>query len=1125
MSKSGEERRRSPATDLDEQRGTEDRIQLIIDTTPALLHSAVPEGSLDYMNQRWLTFLGVPLEEVLGWHWTRFIHAEDREAFVAKWREALATGEPFEAESRVRRADGQYRWVLHRKVPLRDASGTIVKWYGSSIDIEDRRQAECRIRELRQSLDFTPQHLEAQLQATLNVIPAYTWYAPPSGALTFVNERCADYLGLPKDHPLRFGIDTGAAWDSHIAFLHPDDREDSRRFWSTCLRTGSAGGNNFRARSAAGVYRWFLSRVEPLRAKDGTLLCWVGINLDIEELKQAEFYLAEGQRLGHTGSWAFNAAGFDYWSSELFAIHGLAPGGKAPTIAEYMALVHVEDRGFVAQEIQRMLSDHRGCDFTKRIVRPDGNVRYVRWVGVPVIESGRLKTILGTAMDVTEHELLTGELRRREAVLAEAQTLSRTGSFGWRPDSGEVVWSAETYRIFGYDEAMKPTIESVVQRVHPEDRVEFQRVVDAASRHAASHFEHTYRLLLPDGRVKHVHALARRIGDAFESHEFVGAVTDVTEHKLAEDALRESEEKFRLVVDHIDAQVTAVAANTPDGDVELVNQRVLDYFGKTLEELKSWRTSDAVHPDDRSRVIAAWKTSIETGQPYEADYRVRRSDGVYRWFHTHARALRGADGAIVRWYVTGTDIDDRKRAEERVRQDERELRAIVDFLPELLVVGDAQGGLVYANRAALDFTGRTLDETLGRPDIWTEIIHPDDLHTVQAAIGGLAEGIRSEVEFRLRRSDGQYRWMLGRGAPLRDDEGRVIGWFSTGTDIDDRKRAEQRMRDENVALREEVDKASMFEEIVGTSPALRAVLTSVAQVAPTDSTVLITGETGTGKELVARAIHKRSPRASRAFVSVNCAAIPPTLIASELFGHEKGAFTGALERRAGRFEQADGGTIFLDEVGDLPPDTQLALLRVLQEREFERVGSARPIKVDVRVIAATNRDLDAAIAGDAFRTDLFYRLNVFPIEVPPLRERPSDIALLVAYFVERYARNAGKTIRQVDKRTLELVQSYRWPGNIRELQNVVERAVIICESETLTVDPHWLGRQTPPARRGPLANELAERERQMIETALAESKGRVSGPTGAAARLGMPGSTLESKIRALGIRKHRFKAS
>jgi len=395
---------------------------------------------------------------------------------------------------------------------------------------------------------------------------------------------------------------------------------------------------------------------------------------------------------------------------------------------------------------------------------------------------------------------------------------------------------------------------------------------------------------------------------------------------------------------------------------------------------------------------------------------------------------------------------------------------------------------------------------------------------MQASMGRLAEGIAGEIEFRLRRSDGQYRWVLCRHAPLRDGEGAIIGSFATGTDIDDRKRAEQRMHDENLALREEVDRASMFEEIVGASPSLRAVLTSVAQVAPTDSTVLITGETGTGKELVARAIHKRSPRAARAFVSVNCAAIPPTLIASELFGHEKGAFTGALQRRAGRFELADGGTIFLDEIGDLPPDTQLALLRVLQEREFERVGSSRPIKVDVRVIAATNRDLKSAIEHDAFRTDLFYRLNVFPIEMPPLRERVSDIPLLVEYFVDRYARQVGKSIRRIDKRTLDLVKSYGWPGNVRELQNVIERAVIICDSGTLTVDPRWLSQETAKAVR-PLGHELTARERQMIETALAESRGRVAGPTGAAAKLGLHPSTLDSKIHALRIDKHRFKRS
>ena len=319
----------------------------------------------------------------------------------------------------------------------------------------------------------------------------------------------------------------------------------------------------------------------------------------------------------------------------------------------------------------------------------------------------------------------------------------------------------------------------------------------------------------------------------------------------------------------------------------------------------------------------------------------------------------------------------------------------------------------------------------------------------------------------------------------------------------------------------------MFEEIVGASPALQAVLATVVKVAPTDSTVLITGETGTGKELIARAIHKRSPRSSRAFVSVNCAAIPQDLIASELFGHEKGAFTGALQRRLGRFELAEGGTIFLDEVGDLPAETQVALLRVLQEREFERVGGNQAIRAEVRVIAATNRDLQTAVAAGTFRSDLFYRLNVFPILVPPLRERKEDIPILVEYFIDRYASKAGKRIRGITKNTLDLLQSYPWPGNIRELQNVIERSVVICETESLSVDERWLSRDSVPAQptNQPLAKRPTTEEKLIIEAALAEAGGRVSGPSGAAARLGVPPSTLESKIRALKINKYSFKTS
>jgi formate hydrogenlyase transcriptional activator len=785
-----------------------------------------------------------------------------------------------------------------------------------------------------------------------------------------------------------------------------------------------------------------------------------------------------------------------------------------------MALVHPEDRGFVAQLIQTMLAEHRGFDFTKRIVRPDGSIRHVRCVGTPATSGGVFQGFVGTGIDVTEHELLTQELRRREAYLAEAQSLSHTGTFGWRPDSGEIVWSAETYRIFGYDEGIKPTLDSVVRRVHPEDRVEFQRVVDAASGSAASHFEHTYRLLLPGDRVKHVHALARRMADAFEDHEFVGAITDVTEHKLAEGALRESQKKFRLVVDSI---AGLVAALTPGGDVDFVNTQVLEYFGKTFDELKNWQTSDAVHPDDLDRVVALWASTIANGQPYDVEYRLRRSDGMYRWFHARGRPLRDAEGAIARWYVLLTDIDERKQAEQRLKEQEAELRQMLDFTPLCIGVIGADWSPLYANRASLDYLGMSLDEWRQKGQIGDEA-HPDDLERLIAEGNRAAStGSAFELEVRVRKGDGSSRWFLSRFNPLHDEKGQVKRWFIASTDIDDRKKAEERLHQENVALREEVEKASMFEEIVGASAALKGVLTRVSKVAASDSTVLINGETGTGKELVARAIHRRSGRSSRAFVAVNCAAIPRDLIASELFGHEKGAFTGATQRHLGRFELANAGTIFLDEVGELSPDTQVALLRVLQEREFERVGGRQPIHVDVRVIAATNRDLNAAVAGGTFRQDLFYRLNVFPLEMPPLRERREDIPVLVEYFIDRYARKAGKTIRRVNKRTLDRLQSYPWPGNVRELQNVIERSVIVCDTDEFTVDDSWLSAGPAVESRLALSSTLAGHEKGIIEDALRASGGRVFGPSGAAARLGIARSTLESKIRALGINKNRFR--
>jgi formate hydrogenlyase transcriptional activator len=723
------ERRRSQEalrTALETIENSEAKLRQVIDAIPVLAWCNYADGPNEFLNKRWHDYTGLSHEESHGWGWQVAFHPEDLPTLMEKWQVLLASGEPGEIEARLRRNDGVYRWFLIRVEPFRDESGRLVRWYGTSIEIDDRKRTE---ESLRLQVDI------------LQNLPAVSWTALPNGAPDFVSRQCREYTGQSSPK----------AW---MTTVHPDDREHAWASYWEGFRSGK--GFTFEARfrrASDGAYRWHFNRAVPVQDSSGNLLRLVGTSIDIEDLKRAE------------------------------------------------------------------------------------------------------------------------------------------------------------------------------------------------------------------------------------------------------QAQRESEQSFRLIVDGI---AGLVATMTAGGEVELVNRQVLEYFGKTLQDLKGWTTSEAVHPSDLPHAVAAWRHSVETGDPYDVDHRLRRADGVYRWFNS-------------------------------------------------------------------------------------------------------------------------------RGLPLRDSEGRIVRWYNLLTDIDERKKAEENLQKENLALREEVDHASMFEEIVGTSPALRTVLSSISIVAPSDSTVLIIGETGVGKELMARCIHRRSNRASRAFISVNCAAIPRDLVLSELFGHEKGAFTGATQRRIGRFELADGGTILLDEVGELSQDTQVALLRVLQEREFERVGAEQSIRVDVRVIATTNRDLKAAVANGTFREDLFYRLNVFPIPVPPLRERKNDILMLVEYFVQRYATKAGKTIRSIDKKTLDILQTYDWPGNIRELQNVIERSVILSSGDIFSVDELWLSNETSrpnsvvEACGTSTAVTQPQTEREIIEKALAETRGRVSGPSGAAAKLRIPPSTLATRIKALKIDKSQFK--
>ena len=899
----------------------------------------------------------------------------------------------------------------------------------------------------------------------------------------------------------------------------------------------------------------------------------------------------------------------------------------------------------MADLIKELSATASPFDATKRIVRPNGEVRYIRCVGVPVVEKESLKKYVGSAIDVTEHELVAQELRRREAYLAEAQRLSHTGSFGWKPDTGEIVWTEETFRIFGYGRAEKPSLDMVLQRIHPRDRALAQQVIEGVSK--STDFEHECRLLLPDGRIKHIHAIAHAVQNESGDREFVGAVTDITERKTTEGKIQRLVDAGILGIYFANLEGEIVEANqaflqmlqyerqdlvlgrlrwadlTPaewrELDQRAVKQALANGFfqpyekqflrkdgsrvpvllggalfqssnegvafaldlseqkraeekirvsesylaeAQRLSQTGSWAWSpeqdirywseqcyrvlsfdpqdglprfedffQRIHPDDQPGLRELIQTAIREKAEWEADYRIVHPDGPVKDIHAVAHPVLSTSGNLVEFVGTVIDVTERKRAEEKIREQEMEFRQIVDLSPQQIAVFGPGGERLYANRVTLDYVGLTLEEWQQTPGSFLRpgwFVHPHDRERVtRASESFLSGGSTYDVELRLQGADGNHRWFLLRYNPLRDDKGQIKRWYLALTDIDERKRAEEKLQQENVALREEIDKASMFEEIVGTSKPLKAVLSRIAKVGPTDSTVLITGETGTGKELIARAVHKRSQRSARPFVSVNCAALPPTLVSSELFGHEKGAFTGATQRRLGRFEMADRGTIFLDEVGELLPDTQAALLRVLQEREFERVGGGHPIQVNVRVIAATNRDLNAAVANGTFRQDLLYRLNVFPIEMPPLRERKDDILILVEYFVQRYANRAGRNIRSIDQKTLGLLQSYDWPGNIRELQNVIERSIILSSSDVFSVDELWLSKrtspQTPRVETSPALNVDVRSEREIIEAALAETRGRVSGPSGAAVKLRIPPSTLDDRIKALKINKQQFK--
>jgi PAS domain S-box-containing protein len=771
-----------------------------------------------------------------------------------------------------------------------------------------------------------------------------------------------------------------------------------------------------------------------------------------------------------------------------------------------------------------------------------GATDYILKTGLAKLAPAVLRA-LREAKEVAERRQADEKLRRSEAYLAEAQRLSHTGSFGWNVGRREIYWSEETFRIFEYEPKPRVTLEQILERTHPEDRSRHQEILERVSREKTE-FDFEHRLLMPDNSVKYLHVVGRPSEDSSDGLQFIGAVTDITERKRTEEALRRSE-NYLAEAQRLTRTGSFVWEVTRKESLYFSDEWYRIYEFDPAEGRPNWGKRLArTHPADRAHWAGTIDRAIRDKTDYEMEFRLLLPDQRIKFVHSIGHPLMNSAGDLVQFVGITTDITERKQAQAALRRSEGYLAEAQRLARSGSWAWDVRTREVFWSQGMfrmLQYEPDKLKPTL--LDFFARV-HPEDRREVEER-ANLESTQRDRVDpgsdFRIVLPDGTVRHLHSIAHPLVNESGEITEVFGTTMDVTEQHEArlaletafeqikalKDQLYNENIALREEIDRSSMFEEIVGESPALQGVLAHVVKVAPTDSTVLVTGETGTGKELIARAIHKRSQRAARAFVSVNCAAIPASLIASELFGHEKGAFTGATQRRLGRFELAEGGTIFLDEIGELPSDVQIALLRVLQEREFERVGGSKVIRANVRVITATNRNLQAALEGGTFRKDLYYRLNVFPIEMPPLRKRKEDIPLLVEYFIDRYATKAGKKIRGISKATLERLAEYAWPGNIRELQNVIERSVIVCETETFTVDDSWLVSKLdagePNGR--PLLKMSPGEEKKAIETALADAHGRISGPSGAAAKLGIPASTLDSKIKTLKINKHRFKTA
>jgi len=1083
------------------------------------------------VNQKLCDIVGYTREELLSMRFQDTTHPDDLDAQLSQLDRLLA-GEfvTYSMEKRYVRKDGSFVWINLTNSLVRDEATADPLYFISIIEeITERKRAEEALKES-----------EERFRTLADSAPVLIWVNDPHGC-EFVNRSYLEFLGRPFDEV------SNMDW---VTAVHPDDRDDYLAAYERAVASRSSFEAQFRFRRSDGEYRWMKSIGLPRFTPDGTFAGFVGSSFDITDVKASEEAARASEEKYRTlfesideGFTVFDVIFDDDGRAVDLFFRVANPAferqtGWSNAIGKRVRELAPNLEEYWFENYARVATTGEPMRFTNRAAPLN---RWYEVYAFRVGEAGR-RTVAVLFSDVSERIRAEEAIRRSEAVLAQAGQMASLGA--WEVDlshaddidENPLVWSDEVYRIYGYEPGTVEVSSGLFFRhVHPDDRQQVREEIRAA--HAERRpYQLEHRIIRTDGteRVVQEHA-SFDVDEAGRTCRIIGAVQDITERRAVEEALRRNE----AVLAQAGQMVSFGAWEVDLSNTEDINRnsviwsdevyRIFGYEPGTVE-VSTDLFYGHVHPDDRQRVEEAYRAAVYEGVPYNLEHRIVRADGAERVVQAHA--VLGVDEAGRPYRIIGAvqDITERKAADETLRQSEERFRDMADNAPVMIWVAGTDKLCTYFNRQWLVFTGRSMDEEFGYG--WTDGVHRDDYARCLEIYNTAFD--RKEpftMEYRLRRADGVFRWVYDTGTPRFSSAREFLGYIGSCVDITGRKESEaimeqmiaevsrlkNQLQEENIYLREEIKLELNFSEMVGRSDAIKYVLHKIEQVAPTDSTVLITGETGTGKELVARAIHGRSSRRDRPLVKVNCAALSPTLIESELFGHEKGAFTGATSRKIGRFELAAGATIFLDEIGELPPELQVKLLRVIQEGEFERLGSSRTISVDTRVIAATNRNLWDEVKRGAFRMDLWYRLNVFPITMPPLRQRVEDIPLLVEHFVSRFSKKMGKKITSVAPATLNALHYYSWPGNVRELANVIERAVINNSGSVLHISRssetlHAAAQATPD-------KTLEEVEREYIIKVLNDTSWRIEGQHGAANILGLHPSTLRTRMAKLNIRK------